>query len=167
MTVSSNLGRTWTVEVVPVGRADAADLLREYVTEVVSRYYHRPATDAEVDAATDGDPGAGLAPPGGLFLLARLDGGPAGCVGLRLVGPEVAEIKRLYVRPRTRGLGGGALLLGAVERAARDLGASSVRLDTRHDLVEARRLYARHGYVETAPYSDDPYADHWFGKCLA
>jgi hypothetical protein len=41
------------------------------------------------------------------------------------------------------------------------------RLDTRHDLVEARRLYATHGYVEIPPYSDNPYADHWFDKRLA
>jgi hypothetical protein len=46
------------------------------------------------------------------------------------------------------------------------LGASRVRLDTRHDLVEARRLYAKHGYLEIQPYSDNPYADHWFERQL-
>ncbi|HEY8981257.1 MAG TPA: GNAT family N-acetyltransferase, partial [Streptomyces sp.] len=40
-------------------------------------------------------------------------------------------------------------------------------LDTRADLVEARALYARLGYTETAPHNDDKYADHWFTKPLA
>ncbi|HEV7899165.1 MAG TPA: hypothetical protein VGP31_15120 [Planosporangium sp.] len=40
-------------------------------------------------------------------------------------------------------------------------------LETRHDLVEARNLYAKHGYVEIPPYFDDPYAEHWFEKRLA
>jgi hypothetical protein len=47
------------------------------------------------------------------------------------------------------------------------LGVTTIRLDTRHDLIEARRLYARHGYAEIEPYSDAPYADHWFEKQLA
>jgi hypothetical protein len=50
--------------------------------------------------------------------------------------------------------------------AARDLGADVLRLDTRHDLVEARALYAECGYTEIAPYSNSPYAEHWFEKKL-
>lgn len=34
------------------------------------------------------------------------------------------------------------------------------------DLVEARRLYSRHGYLEVAPFNDEPYAEHWFAKHL-
>ena len=39
-------------------------------------------------------------------------------------------------------------------------------LDPRAALTEARALYARLGYEETAPHNDDMYADHWFGKDL-
>jgi hypothetical protein len=28
------------------------------------------------------------------------------------------------------------------------------------------RLYARHGYAEVRPFSQGPYADHWFEKHL-
>ncbi|CAM5536760.1 Acetyltransferase OS=Streptomyces glaucescens OX=1907 GN=SGLAU_10760 PE=4 SV=1 [Streptomyces glaucescens] len=45
-------------------------------------------------------------------------------------------------------------------------GASGLVLDTRGDLVEARTLYARLGYEETAPHNDEPYAEHWFAKNL-
>jgi GNAT superfamily N-acetyltransferase len=156
----------WTVTSAPVDSADAVALLRLYFTDVVGRYYNRPASSAEVDAVMSEDPSGGLVPPGGLFLLARVGDSPAGCVGLRLLAPDIAEIKRMFVRPEMRGLGGGSQLLGAVEHAARELGARSTRLDTRHDLIEARSLYGRHGYIEIAPYSDNPYADHWLEKRL-
>jgi GNAT superfamily N-acetyltransferase len=159
-------GQAWTVTRVPVDSVEAADLLRLYFTEIVGRYFNRRATSAEADAAIGEDPNDDLVPPSGLFLLARLYSNPAGCVGLRLLAPDVIEIKRMYVRPEARGFGGGGQLLAAAEHAGRELGAIAVRLDTRHDLVEARRLYAKHGYVEIPPYSDNPYADHWFEKRL-
>ncbi|WP_305070623.1 GNAT family N-acetyltransferase [Micromonospora tarensis] len=89
----------------------------------------------------------------------------AGCAGLRW-RPDFAELTRVFVRPAHRGVGGGAALLAAVEQAARAAGAYRIRLDTRHDLVEARALYARHGYVEIPAYSRGPYAEHWFEKQL-
>lgn len=51
--------------------------------------------------------------------------------------------------------------------SARAAGVHTVRLDTRSDLVEARALYARHGYAEIPCYTDSPYADHCFAKRLA
>jgi ribosomal protein S18 acetylase RimI-like enzyme len=72
----------------------------------------------------------------------------------------------VFVHPGARRRGGGSCLLGGAERAARDRGTTTVRLDTRHDLVEARNLYIRHGYVEIPPYNDSRYADHWFEKHL-
>ncbi|WP_031090129.1 GNAT family N-acetyltransferase [Streptomyces sp. NRRL WC-3549] len=65
-----------------------------------------------------------------------------------------------------RSTGGGGLLLAAVEREARALGVTRIRLDTRHDLVEARALYARHGYAEVPAFNQGPYAEHWFAKEL-
>jgi len=44
---------------------------------------------------------------------------------------------------------------------------SILRLDTRHDLVEARSLYAAHGYREVPAFNDAPYAEHWFTKAVA
>ena len=45
-------------------------------------------------------------------------------------------------------------------------GVTTLRLDTRRDLTEARRLYARHGYREVPPFSHGPYADHWVEKTV-
>lgn len=156
----------WSVTGVPVSGRDATELLRDYFTEMVSRYVHRAAGQDEVDAALAEDPSDALTPPSGAFLLARHEGRPAGCVGVKLLDEGLAEIKRMFVHRGLRGLGGGSQLVRAAEQTARDLGATTVRLDTRHDLVEARALYAKHGYVETPSYAGSPYADHWFEKVL-
>ncbi|MCO5967196.1 GNAT family N-acetyltransferase [Actinoallomurus soli] len=153
------IGATWAIGAEPVG---TAGLLRTYFTDVASRYYGRPATEAEVDAAMAEDPSDDLA----CFLVGRYDGVPSGCVGVRLIAPGVAELTRLYVLPAARRTGGGRALLEAAESAAVRLGARTMRLDTRRDLVEARALYAAAGYEEIEPYNDGPYADHWFEKHL-
>jgi len=57
-------------------------------------------------------------------------------------------------------------LLFAVEDEARARGLHVLRLDTRSDLIEARRLHTRHGYEEVEPFNADPYAQHWFTKQL-
>ena len=85
---------------------------------------------------------------------------------MRLCPSGVAELTRVWVRPESRRLGLGARLLAAAEEEATGFGAVALRLDTRSDLTEARRLYARLGYREIAPYHDGPYADHFFEKRL-
>ncbi|MET8233283.1 GNAT family N-acetyltransferase [Micromonospora sp. NPDC005298] len=158
-------GPTWVTATVRPGHPDAARLLREYMTEMVVRYHRRPARPGEVDAALAEMPSDDLAPPGGLLLVAHHGGDPAGCAGLRWHSGW-AELTRVFVRPAHRGAGGGAALLAAVEQRARAAGATRIRLDTRHDLVEARALYVRHGYVEIPAYSHGPYAEHWYEKQL-
>ncbi|WP_446214847.1 GNAT family N-acetyltransferase [Micromonospora sp. IBHARD004] len=135
------------------------------MTEMVTRYHRRPEWPGEVEAALAESPSDDLAPPTGLLLLAHHDGELAGCAGLRW-GPDWAELTRVYVRTSFRGRGGGAALLAAVERRARAAGVDRIRVDTRDDLVEARALYARHGYVEIPAYNDGKYAEHWFEKVL-
>ncbi|GAB3696908.1 aminotransferase class I/II-fold pyridoxal phosphate-dependent enzyme [Saccharopolyspora tripterygii] len=144
----------------------ALALLREYTDEMVSRYHGRAATGSEVDAAIAEDPNDGLHPPEGVFLVA-FDGPDAvGCVGVRELTPGVAELKRMYVVPRSHGRGWGGALLDEVEQRTTALGYHAIRLDTRSDLVEARGLYATRGYVEIPAYNDAPYASHWFEKTL-
>ncbi|MFD2765213.1 GNAT family N-acetyltransferase [Micromonospora eburnea] len=156
---------TWTTSLTSPDAPDAAALLREYMAEMVRRWYGRPERPDEVTEALAEMPSDDLAPPTGLLLLARHDGQLAGCAGLRWC-PGWAELTRVYVRPAHRGAGGGAALLAAVEAYAQAAGADRIRLDTRADLVEARALYARHGYREIPAYSDGPYAQHWFEKPL-
>ncbi|WP_410171910.1 GNAT family N-acetyltransferase [Amycolatopsis heterodermiae] len=156
----------WNITEVPVDDPDAVAIMREYMDEVASRYYGRPATDAEIETALADEPGTDLVAPTGAFLLGRRDGVLAGCVGTRVLEPGLSELTKMYVKPAHRGSGAAPRLVAAAEDAARRLGSRLMRLDTRHDLVEARALYARTGYAEVEPFNDDKYAEHWFAKVL-
>ena len=157
---------SWTITPSPVDHPDAVTVLREYFDDVASRYYGRQASEEEIDRALAEDPSDQLVPPTGVFLIARDDGEITGCVGVKVAAPGTTELTRMFVKPAFRGQGSGSRLLLAAEEAARGLGARIMRLDTRSDLVEARALYAKHGYREVAPYGERLYADHWFEKEL-
>ncbi|WP_328911937.1 MULTISPECIES: GNAT family N-acetyltransferase [unclassified Streptomyces] len=160
----------WTAAPLSVLHPDAENLLRRYYTELIIRYYGRPTDDEEVAAVLAEEPSDDLTRPTGEFLAAHLDGVPVGCVGVRVLDvldASSVELTRMYVAPEVRGRGLADTLVGAAESVARDtFGARVIRLDTRADLVEARALYARHGYTEIDAYNDSPYADHWFEKTL-
>ena len=159
-------GMTWTVAPEPVGSPDSSLLRRDYYGEVAGRYWGRPATTQEIEEGLTDDGADLLTPPTGQFLVGRFGGKAAACLGLLVVDADTAELTRMFVRPEHRGTGGGGLLLAAAESAARGFGVRTVRLDTRHDLVEARGLYAKHGYQEVPAFHRRPYAERWFAKTL-
>lgn len=146
--------------------AEAHSLLRSYFDDIITRANERQATADEIDSAMRNSPSDDLAPPLGVFLLARQDNAAVGCVGLKLLPPSTAEVRRLFVSLAARGQGIGSRLLRELESVARDHGVSRLRLDTRHDLEEARRLYLKHHYEEVPAFNDDPYVDHWLAKTL-
>ncbi|MGW0780829.1 GNAT family N-acetyltransferase [Streptomyces sp. NPDC002913] len=157
---------TWNVAPERFDSPDSVQLLRDYYDEVAGRYWGRPATTEEIDDGLRDDGVERLARPTGEFLVGRHAGTPASCAGLRLVDATTAELTRVFVRPMFRSTGGGGLLLAGIESAARSYGVRWIRLDTRNDLVEARGLYAKHGYAEVPAFNRGPYAEHWFAKEL-
>jgi GNAT superfamily N-acetyltransferase len=162
----TNWAVNWAVTPEAVESADASALRREYYDEVASRYWQRPATDAEIDQGLAGDGVERLTPPTGQFLVGRYGDKAAACGGILLLDAGRAELTRVYLRPAFRGRQGAGILLAALEDAARGLGARRMVLNTRLDLIEARRLYARHGYAEIPAYCTGPYMDIWYGKEL-
>ncbi|WP_299530613.1 GNAT family N-acetyltransferase [uncultured Streptomyces sp.] len=159
---------TWTLAPERFDSPEASLLRHDYYAEVAGRYWKRPATAAEIADGLRDDGAERLVPPTGQFVVGRSGGRAAGCAGLLLVPeePGTAELTRVYVRPEYRGTGGGGLLLAAMEEAARALGARRLRLDTRDDLVEARGLYAKHGFRAVPAFNAGPYAEHWLAKHL-
>jgi DNA-binding MarR family transcriptional regulator len=141
--------------------ADARQCLDLYVAEVASRFQDGFDTSSGSTASSEE-----FIRPRGAFLLARLDGKPLGCGAVRLLDPETAEIKRMWVSPQARGMGLAMRLLRQLEAIARDLGARTVCLDTNRVLREAQSLYEREGYGEVARFNDNPYADRWYSKQL-
>jgi GNAT superfamily N-acetyltransferase len=116
---------------------------------MIARYFERAEFEAELAAL----PGR-FAPPSGRLLLARVSGGPAGCVALRDLGGGACEMKRMFVAPEHQGRGIGRALGRTFLAEAAAAGYRVARLDTGPLQHEAHRLYARLGFRRVAPYYD-------------
>ena len=92
------------------------------------------------------------APPSGTLVLAFNDDELVGCVGVRPIDDEIAEMKRLYVRPAGRGLGLGRTLAEAAIRFATVTGYSRMRLDTLPQMDRAQELYRSLGFMPIDAY---------------
>lgn len=102
---------------------------------------------------------AALSAPGTMFLVARRDGEVLGSIAFRLIAPEHAEMKRMFVRADARGQGLGRRLLDALEEAARGRQIARISLETGIRQPEAIGLYRAAGYQECPPfggYAPDP-----------
>ncbi len=141
---------SWAFAPEPVGSVVAVALWRAYCTEVSDRWYRlheaRPTPPVELERAIAAESGAHLTPTHGVLLVARRAGQPVGTAGIHLVDATTAELQRVFLLPPARGLGGAPLLVAP----PRTPPAPWAPIDTRTDLVEARALYTRLGYHETA-----------------
>jgi DNA-binding MarR family transcriptional regulator/GNAT superfamily N-acetyltransferase len=149
------------IDVVDPAHRDAERCLGEYVAELGRRFEAGFDPARSISAEVDE-----MRLPAGLFLLASLRGEAVGCGALKLHGDEPAELKRMWVAERARGLGVGRRVLEELERRAAEAGARAVRLETNKALKEAIGLYRSAGYSEVAAFNDEPYAHHWFEKRL-
>lgn len=146
--------------------AEAAQLIRDYLSDVVSSWWGRPAEPHEVDRALAEEPAGGLVEPTGILVLARLDGAPVGLAGLRFLDGGIAELTKVFTRSSARGRGVAAALLDRLETEAVGRGMRTMRLETRSDLVEACRLYERRGFARVEPFSEAKYSDRWYALPL-
>ena len=98
-----------------------------------------------------------LALAGAHNLVAHVDGEPAGMAsgvpaesaGESADEGETVEVISMWVAPAARGRGVADALLREVEQWARTRGAAVMRLAVALGNDAARRLYERHGYVDT------------------
>ncbi len=167
VTAMADVHRLLQVSGARVERVDPAShaarwCVAQYFAELASRFEggFDPGKSIPVDDAE-------LIPPRGAFLVVTIDGEPVACGAVKSIAPGVGYIKRMWVAGSVRGLGFGRRMLGALESQARELGLTTLCLETNRALVEAIRLYGRSGYVEVKPFNTEPYADHWFEKHLA
>ena len=125
----------------------------QWMVQVAKREYG-------IDAEAESEQGLGssidqlLAPRGRLYLV-EVDGVPVGLGGLKPVSDEIAEIKRIYLRPSARGHGLGRQLLDQLLTDARELGVKLVRLESAAFMPEARSLYRSVGFKEVPAFSGE------------
>lgn len=93
--------------------------------------------------------------------IADRGGAIVGSVFLVRQSAEVAKLRLLFVEPSARGLGIGGQLIDACVRFARARRYRTLTLWTQSDLLPARRLYERAGFIKTAES-----AHHSFGRDL-
>ena len=141
---------------------DAQRCLRAYVTELNRRAPQRGFDPSKGATAEPHE----VRPPRGAFVVAYRRGEPVGCGAVKHQPHEVTDIKRMWVAESARGLGLGRRLLEHLERLAREHGSREAHLETSDVLPEAIALYRSAGYVEVAPFNDEPFADRWFAKRL-
>ena len=81
---------------------------------------------------------------------------PVGVGALKVLDPAHGEVKSMYTAEAARGRGVGGALLRHILAAARARGMTRPSLETgsRPYFAPARSLYARHGFVECAPFGD-------------
>ncbi|KTR40257.1 MULTISPECIES: GNAT family N-acetyltransferase [Curtobacterium] len=156
------------VRSVPADAPEVDALLDAYLDE-------REATfpSAQGSYSRKRTPAVEFTAPDGVFVVAyETDGDatvPVGCGGLRRIRTPQAvdddvwfEVKHVYVSPDGRGRGVATAVMDALERAARDLGATSVVLDTNDSLVAAGAMYRSRGYQRVAAFNDNPNATAWY-----
>lgn len=101
--------------------------------------------------------------PRAVFVVARDAAGAAlGCGALRPLADGAAEVKRMYARPGTRGV--GSAVLAYLESAARAWGYAAIWLETGHVNARGIAFYAGNGYVRIPNYG--PYAGRADAVCL-
>ena len=97
------------------------------------------------------------------YFVARLDGAPVGCVGLRAIGGGRGEIKRMFVAASGRRRGIAAQLVAALEERAAERGMSTVVLETGIRQPEAIALYIALGYTPIDAFGE--YATSPLSRC--
>jgi putative acetyltransferase len=140
-------------EVFPSDVADIAEIRALFTEYSASLNVDLCFQNFEQELA--GLPGYYVPPRGGLWL-AELDGRQAGCVALRPLQDDIAEMKRLYVRPGFRGHRFGKLLAEAAITRAGTAGYARIRLDTMPFMNEAISLYRKLGFEPIEPYRHNP-----------
>ncbi len=164
-------------EQIKIRRASAADnvLLAELGARTFRDTFaaaNTPENMAAYLAASFGPEiqAAELADPRVVFLIAEIEGEPAGYAQLRggaapsgINGSNPVELVRIYARREIIGQGVGAALMQACIAEARRRGYDTVWLGVWEHNVRARAFYERWGFKEAGTHvfqlGDDPQTD--------
>jgi ribosomal protein S18 acetylase RimI-like enzyme len=94
--------------------------------------------------------------PKGVLLLAYKSKSAVGCIGIRELDQDTAELKRMFVRTEFRGYKIGLKLLELAIDIAKELNYKKIRLDTLPTMTQAQKLYYSSGFYEIPAYRFNP-----------
>ena len=105
-------------------------------------------------------------PPEGRLLCATVNDKVIGCVAYHKFDDDRCEMKRLFVLAGYRKFHAGSKLVEEILKIAASDGYKEMILDTITPLKSAIHLYKKFGFVETAPYYENPMPDVIYMKKL-
>jgi len=152
---------------MPEHRVEVRELFAEYLRWVCPRIYeeYQAVFDAESILVHDTETVDIFLPPKGILFLAFEDDSLAGCACSRTIGNQIAELKRMFVRPSFRRKGIGRLLVNETIKAVRQSNYSILRLDSAGFMSDAHALYRSLGFRDISPYEESEipveYRKHW------
>lgn len=90
--------------------------------------------------------------PRSLFVIAYDDQGEeaVGCGAIRPIDEKIAEVKRMFAKVKTKGV--GSEILSYLEIQAKKLGYSTIWLETRVINEQAVLFYKKRGYIKRENY---------------
>jgi ribosomal protein S18 acetylase RimI-like enzyme len=140
----------------PASLAAARALVRAHILA------HSAMHDAEaIERVVAALPEPYVAPRGVLWV--SWEGGEAlGCIALHELAPGTAELKRMYVRPESRGRGVARRLTEHAIAAATGRGYARLRLGTLPSMYAAQQLYTSLGFRRIPRYRPEEFGETWF-----
>ncbi|GAA5533448.1 GNAT family N-acetyltransferase [Deinococcus aluminii] len=106
----------------------------------------------DTDERTEPFDPAILSGEGGALLAVEEGGVLLACGALKRIGPDTAEVKRMYTLPEARGRGLGRQILTALIERGRALGFRRLVLETGELQAEAIHLYESAGFRRIPNY---------------
>jgi GNAT superfamily N-acetyltransferase len=101
-------------------------------------------------------PLAKYGPPNGCLILAYWENEAVGCVAIQPLETGICEMKRLFVQPAYRKHKIGEALVEHILTKAKQIGYSTMLLDTLERLEPAIALYKKFGFTITQAYYSNP-----------
>lgn len=144
----------------PASSAAARSLVRAHIM-AASASDDAEAAEAAAERVVAVLPEPYVAPRGVLWVAWEREEA-LGCLALQELAPDTAELKRMYVRPESRGRGVARRLIEHAIADATARGYSRLRLGTLPNMSAAQALYASLGFRRIAPYRSVEFGETWF-----
>ena len=147
-----------TLSQIHIRRFEAGDAtaFRELNEAWIEKYF----VIEDADRAALGNPRGYILEKGGHIFMAFLEDKAVGTCALIRTGPGAFEVAKMAVAEEHRGMGIGRRLLEHTVAEAKQLGATSLSLETNTKLSPAIRLYESTGFRRLPPEEahHSPYA---------
>lgn len=97
-------------------------------------------------------------------IMAYSNGSPLGCGAFKAFNNDAVELKRMFIRPESRGRGTATKILKGLEIWAKELFYTSCILETGKRQIEAANFYKKNGYTIIPNYG--PYKNITNSLCF-